>query len=263
MPRHLRPHVLAFHDFARFADDIADADDSPAAARIAHLDALGRALADGGGTGSEILPAQRLRQSLRQTGVSDRHAHDLLSAFRQDAGQNRYATMDDLLDYCDRSAAPVGRFLLELHGQDPADLTLADPLCNALQIINHLQDCQADYRRMNRVYLPTEWLHAAGADVTALDAPATSPALRAVLDRCLDTCTALLQQAEPFPARLDSRRLGAESAVIMALARRLVADLRAGDPLRHRITLSRPTAAWIALKAVIGFGARLITGHRA
>jgi len=264
LPRRLRPHVAAFYAFARSADDIADDPDATPTQKLERLDAFANALTHGSNDPALALaPALRLRESLRQTGVRDRHAHDLLSAFRQDATQTRHATMEALIDYCDRSAAPVGRYLLELHGEDPARLTIADPLCNALQIINHLQDCQDDFRRMNRVYLPTDWLQAAAIDPSALDQPSTSPALRRVLDQCLDTCDDLLRQASPFPARLRSRRLGAESAVILALAKRLVADLRAGDPLRHRIALSKATAARIALFAAAGFGLRQVAGRTA
>lgn len=262
MHRHLRPHVIAFYVFARAADDLADDPGLTPAEKIDRLNAFDTALLRGSAA-PELAPANGLRNSLEQTGVSNRHARDLLSAFRQDAGQARYPTIESLIDYCDRSAAPVGRYLLELHGEDPATLTISDPLCNALQIINHLQDCQDDFRQMNRVYLPTTWLQAAGVDETALDASVTAPGLRRVLDQCLDTCDRLLQQAAPFPARLCSRRLGAESAVIMALARRLVADLRAGDPLRDRITLSRSAAAMIAISAATGFGWQLIARRQA
>lgn len=262
LPRHLRPHVAAFYAFARAADDLADDPHLIPAEKIDRLNAFEAALHQGSAT-PELAPANSLRNSLQQTGVSSRHARDLLDAFRQDAEQARYPSIESLIDYCDRSAAPVGRYLLELHGEDPAMLTVSDPLCNALQIINHLQDCQDDFRRMNRVYLPTSWLQAAGIDEAALDQSVTSPALRQVLDQCLDTCDGLLLQAAPFPARLRSRRLGAESVVIMALARRLVADLRAGDPLRDRITLTKPVAALIAISAVTGFGWRAIAGRLA
>ncbi|MDF1721879.1 MAG: squalene synthase HpnC [Minwuia sp.] len=261
LPRRLRPHVAAFYVFARAADDIADDPELAPAEKIERLDACETALTTGGDLSGQP-SAIRLRESLQQTGVSSAHARALLNAFRQDARQARYAAMADLIDYCDRSAAPVGRYLLELHGEDPSKLNLADPLCAALQIINHLQDCQDDFRQMNRVYLPTTWMHESGIDETALDAAETSPALRRVLDRCLDTCDTLLSQAASFPTRLQSRRLGAESAVIMALAHQLVAALRAGDPLRDRITLSRPRSAWIAVTAVSRFGLQILGGRR-
>lgn len=262
LPRHLRPHVAAFYGFARSADDIADDPDLPAVEKVERLDAFENALLRGSAA-PELAPADHLHHSLAKTGVSNRHGRDLLSAFRQDVGQTRYPTIEALIDYCNRSAAPVGRYLLELHGEEPAMLTISDPLCNALQIINHMQDCQDDFRQMDRVYLPTDWLQAAGIDEAALDAAATPPALRRVLDQCLDTCEGLLLQAAPFPGRLRSHRLGAESAVILALAKRLVADLRAGDPLRDRIVLSRPVAAMVAVSAATGFGLRLISGRRA
>ncbi len=244
LPARVRPHVAAFYAFARTADDIADAPDLAAAEKLRHLDGLAAALADGPDDDGVAGP---LRRSLAATGVTSRHAFDLLDAFRQDAVQARYEGWADLIAYCDRSAAPVGRYLLDLHGEPAALRPAADALCNALQVLNHLQDCGDDFRLLARVYLPTEWLAAAGATEADLRAPAASPALRAVLDRCLDQVDDLLRHSRPLAPAMTSRRLALETAVIQGIAERLSAALRAGDPLARRVKLRRP--AYLAAAA--------------
>jgi squalene synthase HpnC len=233
--RRLRPHVARFYAFARAADDIAD---NPALApgdKVRRLD-----LFEAGLDGRPGVPAATaLRESLAATGVPDRHARDLLAAFRQDATKGRYRDWNDLLGYCELSANPVGRYLMDLHGETRAMWAPSDALCTALQILNHLQDCQSDFRRLDRVYLPGDWLADEGLDVAALDRPAATPALRCVLDRCLDGCDALIAAARARPTRPLSRRLHAEMALITRLAGRLSARLRREDPVAGRVALSR------------------------
>ena len=243
LPARVRPHVAAFYAFARTADDIADDPDIAPEEKLRRLDAMASAL-----TGAETEgPAGGLRRSLAATGVSPRHALDLLDAFRQDARQARHERWEDLLAYCDRSAAPVSGYLLDLHGEPVALRPAADALCNALQILNHLQDCGEDYRVLARVYLPMRWLADAGAAVADLEAPALSPALRTVLDRCLDGVDGLLRRSRTLAHGMACRRLALETAVIQGIAERLAAALRAGDPLATRVKLRRP--AYLAAAA--------------
>ncbi|MBK8907722.1 MAG: squalene synthase HpnC [Rhodospirillales bacterium] len=237
LPSHLRPHVAVFYAFARAIDDIADDPHLAADEKVRRLDIFKTALEDGRSGGVDLAKAHAMHRTLVETGIAPRHCLDLLSAFTQDAVKLRYRDWDDLMDYCQRSAAPVGRFLLDLHGSDAGDYGPADALCNALQVINHLQDCQEDYRALDRVYLPEDWMKAAGAAVADLDTDRTSPSLRVVLDRCLDGVDALLKEARTLPAVLTSRRLAMESAVILDIAHALVARLRRGDPLAGRIRL--------------------------
>ncbi|WP_417518139.1 squalene synthase HpnC [Minwuia sp.] len=249
LPKRLRPHVACFYAFARAGDDIADNPDLSPEEKLDRLQAFDDALVNGSSDPALAKP-DRLRDSLRQTNVTDRHARDLLRAFMQDAVKTRYDSWDDLMGYCRLSASPVGRYLLDLHGEDPADYAVSDPLCDALQVINHLQDCQEDYRDMDRVYLPQEWLKARGIDETALNADSASPALRAVLDQCLDGCENLMIRARKMPKKLQSRHLGAESAVIVALADALMEQLRRRDPLAERVAFGKPRMAMIAAGAL-------------
>ena len=185
LPARLRPHVAIFYAFARAIDDIADNPGLAAADKVAQLDGFARAI-EGEITG---LPgyekAYRMRASLRETGVPTRHCLDLVAAFKQDANKLRYRDWDDLMGYCILSAAPVGRYLLDLHGEPRDGYAASDALCNALQVINHLQDVKDDYLDLDRVYLPQDWMAEAGVGVDALAAPRASPGLRRVLDRTL------------------------------------------------------------------------------
>ena len=244
--RRLRPHVARFYAFARGADDIADNPELAPEDKVRRLDRFEEGLDGRPG----VAAATALRASLAATGVPDRHARDLLAAFRLDATKLRYRDWDDLLGYCELSANPVGRYLMDLHGEDQALWAPSDALCTALQILNHLQDCQADHLRLDRVYLPGDWLAGQGLDVAVLDLPAAPPGLRRVLDLCLDGCDALIATARARPARPRSRRLHAEMALITRLAARLSARLRRQDPLAGRVALSRADFARTGLAGI-------------
>jgi len=251
LPARLRPHVACYYAFARAIDDIADDPQLSSAAKVERLDLFARALRDpvlAERPGLE--KAKAAAAMLRQTGIDDRHCLDLISAFKQDAVKNRYRNWDELIDYCDRSASPVGRFLLDLHGEDRSGYVSSDALCNALQVINHLQDCGKDRANLDRVYLPIEWLDDEGESVAALDRPRTSPGLRRVLDRCLEGTSALLREADRLPGRLRDRRLAMESAVIVKIAWKLVHELSHRDPLAERVVLTKPQFVICGLSGV-------------
>ena len=240
LPAPLRPHVAVFYAFARAIDDIADNPRLTPEEKIARLEGFERTVLGSGVPNPAFAKGHAMGRTLQQTGITPRHCLDLIDAFKQDAIKQRYANWDELIDYCMRSAAPVGRFLLDLHGGSKHGYGPADALCNALQVINHLQDCQEDFRVLGRVYLPTDWMEAAGTSVAALDETAASPPLRQVLDHTLDGVAALLDEAAPLPAGLRSRRLAMESGAILDIARTLTRRLRREDPLAARIALTKP-----------------------
>ena len=239
--RALRPHVHAFYNFARNADDISDSSDLPADDKLARLQTMEDVLLGRSDAGSPSAAA--LRGSLAETGVTSRHSVDLLQAFRQDATKLRYASWGELLDYCRLSAMPVGRHVLDLHGEDPATYAPSDPLCAALQVLNHLQDCGKDLRALDRSYLPDDWLREEGAAVADVLAPAASPGLRRVFDRMLDATDALNAHGADLPGAVRNRRLRMETAVIVGLSRRLARRLRSGDPVATRVKLRRVDVA--------------------
>lgn len=232
--RPLRPHVRAFYAFARAADDVADSPSLSAEEKIRRLDAFEAGLEPGG---EAPAVSRTLGQSLAATGVSDGHAHALLAAFRLDAIKARHGSWDELAAYCSLSAHPVGRYMLDLHGEGPECHAASDALTAALQVLNHLQDLRDDYTRLDRIYLPLDWLAREKVEEQDLGRDRSSPGLRRVIDRALDGCDRWLDQAEPLAGLLASRRLAAEVRVIHALARRLSARLRREDPLAGRVRL--------------------------
>ena len=239
--RDLRPHVHAFYRFARIADDIADNPALAADEKVRRLDRMAAILdgAAGGEPGEDSPAAVAMRASLAATGVTTQHCHDVLRAFRLDATKLRYADWGELMEYCRYSASPVGRQLLDLHGESRDTWPASDALCSALQVLNHLQDCAADYRALDRVYVPLDELGAAGIGIEALAAPAASPALRRVLDRLLDKTEALIETARGLPGGVRAGGLRRESAAIVMLAARLARHLRRGDPLARRVKLGK------------------------
>jgi squalene synthase HpnC len=252
--RDLRPHVHAFYRFARNADDIADNPTLAAEDKIRRLDRMAAVL--DGAPGKDSPAASAMRLSLAQTGTTAQHCHDVLRAFRLDATKLRYDDWDDLMAYCRYSAAPVGRQLLDLHGESSDAWPPSDALCAALQVLNHLQDCAEDYRRLDRVYLPAADLAAAGIGVEALAASRSSPGLRDVLDRLLDRTAALVETACGLPSRVEARGLRWECAVIVALAARLTQRLRQGDPLAARVGLRKSDFLAAFLVGVLRGGRR-------
>jgi hydroxysqualene synthase len=233
----LRPHVHAFYRFARNADDIADNPLLSADDKLRRLDRMGDILE--GAAGDDSPAATAMRASLAESGTTAQHCHDVLRAFRLDATKLRYRDWDELMEYCRYSAAPVGRQLLDLHGESRDTWPPSDALCAALQVLNHLQDCADDYRDLDRVYLPLELMEAAGTTVAELTAPASSPGLRRVLDRLLDSTDRLLEAAGALAGGVAARGLRWECATIVDLAHRLSRRLRRGDPLAARVALSK------------------------
>ena len=244
----LRPHVHAFYDFARNADDIADSAALAPSEKLRRLDIMGAVLTGEIAAGSEA--ASRLRDSLAETGVTAQHSLDLLRAFRQDATKARYGSWEELLDYCRYSAMPVGRHVLDLHGEATDTHAPSDALCAALQVLNHLQDCARDLAELDRCYLPQDLLTAAGVSVGAVSEGRASPGLRKVLDILLDHTDALNRAGAALPGRVKDRFLRAETAVITGLSRRLARRLRRGDPLARRVKLQRSDVAASVLLAL-------------
>ena len=232
-PRH-RALILAFYNFVRTADDIADHPTLQPGEKLAYLDLLEAELS---GKGDSQKEAVNLRQALAERAMPPRHALDLLTAFRMDVTKFRYENWDELIHYCRYSAMPVGRFVLDVHGESTSTWAANDALCAALQINNHLQDCGKDFRDLNRVYVPLDALKEAGASVDELGF-AKAPAN---LLRCLQGLAArnerLLGESKSFSGEVRDFRLGLEISVIHAFAARIVRMLKVRDPLGERVHL--------------------------
>ncbi len=245
-PRHRAP-VMAFYRFARVADDVADHATASEDEKLSLLEAMRATLAGDHDRNPEALA---LRGVLEQRGLSPQHGFDLLRAFTQDCTKRRYADWGELIDYCRYSASPVGRFVLDVHGESPALWPANDALCNALQVINHLQDCAKDYANLDRVYLPEDELARAGIGVEALSAERASPELKGVISRLATRTLGLLDQSRPFAGGIRDGRLAYEVALIQRLAEGLTGWLRTRDPLSQRVHHRPWNVAGLAVLAV-------------
>ena len=240
--RDQRAPVMAYYRFARAADDVVDNEAADAATKLALLAHI-RAGLDGDGAPE----AMALRAVMAERGIDPVHAHDLLDAFVRDATVTRYPDWPSLIDYCRYSAMPVGRYVLDVAGEDRALWPANDALCAALQVINHLQDCAKDYRALDRVYIPLD----TGLEVTDLAKPHATPTLRAILDGLVNRTRGLLAQSAGFAGAIRDRRLAAEVAVIQRLAVDLCDRLSTRDPLSERVHHRKLEAAWLALRAAV------------
>ncbi|MEA3109521.1 MAG: hydroxysqualene synthase, partial [Gammaproteobacteria bacterium] len=216
-PRH-RGIILAFYEFVRVADDMADHASLKDNEKLELLDRLEAGLLgqNTSGQNDDIPEAVRLRQALAERNLPPRHAQDLLTAFRMDVTKLRYRDWDDLMNYCSFSAIPVGRFVLDVHGEDRSTWPANDALCAALQIINHLQDSGKDFRDLNRVYVPLDALSDAGATVEDIGKDRASPQLLQCLQKLAIRTGGLLDQSAPFSHIIADYRLALEVSVIQA-----------------------------------------------
>lgn len=199
LPAHMRPAIAAIYAFARRADDFADEPGPDADERIRLLDEWGRRLhACGQGSTEDDLIFVALHDAIQRHKLPVKLLDDLLSAFRQDVTTNRYGTWADVLDYCSRSANPVGRLVLRVAGYDnPALDERSDAICTALQLTNFWQDFGVDWRR-GRLYLPVEDRERTGADERDLDAGHWTGAWKAVMDVAIGRTRELFAHGRPL-----------------------------------------------------------------
>jgi squalene synthase HpnC len=257
-PRH-RALILAFYNFVRTADDIADHATLGERDKLNYLDLLEAELL---GQGDSQPEAVNLRAALAQRSMPPRHALDVLIAFRMDVTKLRYQNWDEVIHYCRYSAMPVGRFMLDVHGESTSTWPASDALCAGLQINNHLQDCGKDYRDLNRVYLPRDALAAAGASVEALGQKQASAPLLQCLHSLAARTEILLDESKPLSAEVRDFRLGLEISVIQAFADKIVRLLKVRDPLSQTVHLGPAELVAHSLGGLAGEMARRAVGRR-
>jgi hydroxysqualene synthase len=245
LPRPMRPHIAAVYAFARTADDFADEGHRPAGERLRLLDEWGRWLSacEGLAAGAssrvpvpaeEGLPAETphifaaLGDTIRSCGLSRTPFEDLLSAFRQDVTTVRYAGWDDVLDYCRRSANPVGRLVLAIAGYRGERVERSsDALCTALQLTNFWQDFEGDWQK-GRLYLPLDECRRAGAETGDLDARQATPAWRQVVGQAAGRTVELFERGRGVCDAV-SGRLKWELRVTWLGGRRILERLEQND----------------------------------
>ncbi len=256
LPARLREPVEAIYAFARSADDVADEGDAPAIARLARLHdyqialeacAHGQPVHDAG-----LAPLfARLGRAIAAHGLPLQPLRDLLDAFMQDVGKTRYASIDELRDYCRRSADPVGRLMLHLYGAATAkNLRRSDAICTALQLINFWQDVGVDWNK-RRIYLPQDDMARFGVDEARLDAlvrgeTAIDDDWRALLAFEVQRARAMMLAGAPL-ARALPGRVGWELRLVVLGGLRILERIEAVgyDVFRHRPTLGR--SDWLRL----------------
>ena len=257
-PRH-RALILAFYNFVRTADDIADHATLAPGDKIAYLDLMESELL---GKGDSQPEAVNLRRALAERAMSPRHALDVLIAFRMDVTKLRYENWDEVIHYCRYSAMPVGRFMLDVHGESVSTWPASDALCAGLQINNHLQDCAKDYKDLDRVYLPRDALLAAGASVEMLGQPRAPAPLLHCLHALAVKTEGLLDDSRSLAAEVRDVRLGIEISVIQSFAQAIVGMLKVRDPLSERVHLSPIELIGRSIAGVAGEMARRASGRR-
>jgi squalene synthase HpnC len=243
----MRPHVAAIYAFARLADDFADEGDVDASIRLARLDEWRRRLhaaAAGppGETADETTTAvfTAIHDTLGRRHLDLQLFDDLLSAFRQDVTTPRYATWDALVDYCRRSANPIGRLMLALAGRtDPPALSASDALCTALQLTNFWQDLERDWAK-GRVYVPTAILSAHGAVAEDLAAGQLTPSWRSALGDVAARTRALFETGRPVTEAV-SGRLRWELRATWLGGHRILDRIEAAD---FDVFKARPSLGW-------------------
>ena len=247
LPRRLAPAVEAIYAFARSADDIADEGDAAPQERLAALAHYGHALEtiERGAVPPEPMFA-RLAAVVAEFRLPVAPMHDLLSAFRQDVVTTRYPDYTALLDYCRRSANPVGRLMLELYeAVDEPNLRDSDAICTALQLINFWQDVAIDLAK-GRIYLPLEDLERHGVSEAELAAGPNSPAWRALMRFEVERARSLMLAGAPLARRLPGR-IGWELRLIVQGGLRILDAIERADydVFRRRPTLA--AADWLVL----------------
>lgn len=263
-PPRLRPAIAAIYWFARTADDIADEGEARPAQRLQELAAVRDDLfaAAEGRPGSGRWPHvfAALQPVIAEFDLPVSLLADLLSAFEQDVVKQRYATEAELLDYCRRSADPVGRLLLHLYGvHDAESLSRSDHICSALQLINFWQDLSVDIPR-GRIYIPRELWAAHGVDEAQLMACEVNPATTKLIAACSRAARARMLKGSELPATVarhvggfDGWRAALELRCVIQGGLRILDKMEAMD---HRTLAQRPKlGAWDAV--VIFFKALL------
>ncbi|MDN0084782.1 squalene synthase HpnC [Crenobacter sp. SG2305] len=240
LPRRLRAAVHVIYRFARTADDIADEGDAPAQMRLAELGKLREELNRiDAGQPPQTAMMQQLAAVIAKHNLPITPFQDLLSAFSQDVVKTRYDTFGELVDYCRRSANPVGRLMLALYGEtDARSLAMSDGICTALQLINFWQDVAIDWQK-GRVYLPQEDLQRFRIAESQIAAGDTGGLWSALMRHEIDRTRKMLQAGAPLGKVLKGR-LGLELRLIIMGGERILKKLHDsnGDMLGHRPVLT-------------------------
>jgi phytoene/squalene synthetase len=234
LPSFARKPILAFYDFARQTDEIADSPTLPQQEKLLQLREVYSHLESE--TPNPKYPyLEPLIAHAKAGDFSLRHCKALIEAFIQDAENPEYHNFEELLDYCQRSAASVGRVVLESSHEFSADMRASDLICSVLQVLNHLQDLRADYINLNRVYFSRDYF----PDITDLAFDKETEAVKIFKKDILRRLNILLQSAQNLPKTINSFRLRAEVQTIINVCKALEVKLSRNDIMRKRVELTK------------------------
>lgn len=254
----LRPLIQAYYRAARCADDIADNNQLDSQEKLHLLNEAEKAFLNPNDA-NQAPEAANLGRLFRAENLDASLYADLLKAFRRDAENRRPRVWDELIDYCNYSAVPVGRFMLAIHNENPSTYLPAAVLCAVLQIVNHIQDIKYDIVSLNRIYLPEDMSRQYGVRDSDLYLTASSAGLTALKLEILERLKSMLKDAEILPAIVKSLRLKIELGIIFSLTNCMINKLERSDILAAEIKLSK----WDWVKSAITGGLRgLFTGKR-
>ncbi len=241
LPRRLRRPVEIIYNFARQADDFADEGDAPNQERLAQLDGfraeLNRIAA---GETPQTLLFHEVADIATQYQLPLQLFHDLLDAFSQDVVKKRYTSFDEVLDYCRRSANPVGRLLLYLYGEaTPQNLAYADDICTSLQLINFWQDVKKDYA-IGRIYLPQDDMEKFGVTEQHIAEGCVNAEWRKLMSFEVERAGAMMRRGAPLGSILTGR-IGLEMRMIITGGNRILCKLQA---VNYDMFERRPVLRW-------------------
>jgi len=253
LPSHLRKPIAAIYAFSRQADDIADEGNLSNAQRQQQLDQQAdklRAIEAGNVPDEAIYIA--LADSIQRFALPMQYFYDLISAFQQDIEKKRYDDFGQLMNYCRRSANPVGRLLLHLNQlTDRQSLAYSDAICSALQLINFYQDMHQDYTEMGRIYIPLDEMAKHHIDESYFAEKKSDTAMQTLMRAQIHRCRQLLNAGSPLGKRLKGR-MGFEMRLIIAAATRIILKLESQKDFFSRPRLKFSDGLWIFWRAIKG-----------
>ena len=248
-------HIRNFYHFARISDDIADNMLLDSSEKVRILKYFDNLLLERKENNLKFM--NNLIFTLNNQNLSSENPRKLLKAFLMDSTKLRYKNWDELINYCNHSASPVGRFVVDLHLTNHSHEKIkkiylgTDRLCNCLQILNHLQDIKKDFERLNRIYLPMNYFKYEKLEISCLTQNfAVNPLLR-VIKKCLTKVDIILSESEKYLVTITNKKLLRETMVIFLIAKKLSKLLAKNDPLKKKIKLSRIDLIFCFFKGII------------
>lgn len=236
----LRPVVSAYYQAARYCDDIADDPNLSSEEKLRRLQAVEDEFY---GYASKKNPHLKFIRDLRRIfagqNLDTSLFTDLLIAFRRDSSGYKYKTWAQLLDYCRYSAAPVGRFMLAIHDENPSTYLPSNIICAVLQIVNHIQDVKYDAKVQKRIYMPADIMEKFDVIPSDLMADKMSSRLRKMTNAILSDLQNMLYDARVLPSLIHSRRLRIQVCIIISLTKIMIKRLYNRDILQKNIKLSK------------------------